>query len=258
MGFSIKQVIALFAASVFLIPNIILGQNIHEAITFPNGFNLYAIGYLNYGVGWTFTPTANLKITSLGFYDTNSYQVDIWQSTNQPIATYLFPNIGSPQTTNYQSIAPLTLTAGQNYGITLNVFNQRPGTLYVRLFWEDSTHSNLFAVSPYLNGFESYFGTEETQWSPSGESPFNQSNVIIGPTFKFEVIPPVLNVAFSNSNVMLAWPTNISAFQLQSTPSIGFGADWQAVTNSPSVLNETNIVILPIDSTHRFFRLSGP
>jgi hypothetical protein len=55
-------------------------------------------------------------------------------------------------------------------------------------------------------------------------------------------------------NVTVAWPTNTDTYQLEWRSQVNTG-DWNAVTNTPAVLNGLNTVILPPSSPQRFYQL---
>jgi hypothetical protein len=70
---------------------------------------------------------------------------------------------------------------------------------------------------------------------------------------------PLLEIRRSGSNVELTWPAAETHWLLQGTASLTRGP-WTNVTQSPSVVNGSNVLLQSIGSTPRFFRLAcgGP
>jgi hypothetical protein len=66
---------------------------------------------------------------------------------------------------------------------------------------------------------------------------------------------PVLAIALgANKTVRLSWPVRVEGFTLQSTETI-VPAQWQSVTNAPTVEGDLNVVTIPIGNT-TFFQLA--
>jgi len=75
-----------------------------------------------------------------------------------------------------------------------------------------------------------------------------------GTVFAISLGSPKLTIISSSGNVMLFWPTNDTAFTLQSTTDLA--SPWAAVSQSPVASNGQNSVTLPASGAKRFFRLS--
>ncbi|HWF19109.1 MAG TPA: hypothetical protein VG754_07570, partial [Verrucomicrobiae bacterium] len=72
------------------------------------------------------------------------------------------------------------------------------------------------------------------------------------------ITPPVLlNIALTNSQVLLSWPSTIGNFGLQTTTNLVSQTSWTAATNVPVTNGGTIIVALPVTRTNQFFRLKG-
>jgi len=76
----------------------------------------------NWTLGYEFTANSNMNLTHLGFFDWNqdglaqNHQIGIWDTAGNLLSTATVGN-ADPLTGffRYTPIAPLTLTAGQNY-----------------------------------------------------------------------------------------------------------------------------------------------
>jgi hypothetical protein len=67
-----------------------------------------------------------------------------------------------------------------------------------------------------------------------------------------------LNIARSNSNVVLSWPIDPAGFHLVSTPSLIPPITWTAVAATTVVSNGQNFVTVPSSPGNQFFRLQRP
>ena len=65
------------------------------------------------------------------------------------------------------------------------------------------------------------------------------------------LVPPVLSIQRSGTNVVLTWPTNFTGFNLQTATNLTPPINWSAVSGQYSVTN-------PITDEQRFFRLVHP
>jgi uncharacterized repeat protein (TIGR03803 family) len=70
------------------------------------------------------------------------------------------------------------------------------------------------------------------------------------------IISPQLTITPSGGNVLLAWPTNVLGFNLQSTTNLVSPAVWAVVSPDPVVVNGQYTVTNPIVGTQQFYRLS--
>jgi hypothetical protein len=76
-----------------------------------------------------------------------------------------------------------------------------------------------------------------------------------GTVFSF-LIPPQLTLTPSGGNIVLTWPTNYSAFTLQSSTNLDASSVWTTNLPAPVVVNDQNVVTNPISGTQQFFRLT--
>lgn len=152
-------------------------------------------GYVSQGVGWSFVPTVDIMVTAI---NGTAPEVDFWLGTSQNIGTYNYDGpyqngrfvFGSGAPTNYQSITPLFLYAGQTYYISTQQTNFT-STVNVFFYSLDPANSpNLFNPSPYISQYGSYYLSSDGQWtSTTGPASGNGSVAILGPNFLFQVVP---------------------------------------------------------------------
>jgi hypothetical protein len=148
--------------------------------------------YVNGGVGWTFTPTANILVT--GISSLFAPQVSIWLGTNQILTSFSYTpdanNLGS-----FEPIAPFLLSAGQNYAMSA----QNPNFESAIQFLIGSTAGTglpLVSFSSYLTGFGDFNLSTNGVWTPFPSS--NNTDIVsIGPNFQFQVVPEPSTIAFS-------------------------------------------------------------
>jgi len=158
-------------------------------------FGPYVVGYFNGGVGWTFTPTADLLVTGVSSF--SAPQVSIWLGTNQVLASYPVANADG----SFETISPLVLLAGQDYAIS----TQNTNFSSVIFFQVGSTTGTVFplvSVSSYLTGFGDFNLTTNEQWTPF-DSTENTDIISLGPNFQFQVVPEPGVVALSILGLLL-------------------------------------------------------
>ena len=69
------------------------------------------------------------------------------------------------------------------------------------------------------------------------------------------VASPELTITSSGPTVILTWPTNASAFTLQSTSNLVSSPFWTTVSPAPVVVNGQKTATNLISDTQRFYRL---
>lgn len=165
------------------------GQSTMDAVSFGGGsdgtFNQPLNGYIvGFGVGWSFVPTTDLLVTGIS---ARSPQLSLWQSTNQPFATFTIS--GSAYV--FEPIVPLLLTGGQSYFISC----QNPGFTGTVLFsvYSQSGVDNIsrFTSSPYISQVANYRVSADGQRSLA--TPDNSEFLLYGPNFQFQVVPEPSN-----------------------------------------------------------------
>jgi hypothetical protein len=196
------------------------------------------------GDGWTFTPTENLLVTAIDSF--SGTQISFWQGTNQILQSFDYTGT----TYSFQPIAPLLLSAGQNYSIS----TQNPDFTSTVDFVLDGD----FSSSPYLADIGNYTLSPSGQWSAFPSDAMDI--VLIGPNFQFQVVPPpMLNISASTDILTLSWVTPSTNYVLQENSDLTT-TNWVTLTNTP-VLNLTNFqnqVTLSPSKSSGFYRLAIP
>ena len=235
-----------------------------DALSFPNGPGSGMVYFGPAGAGWSFVPTANLLVSSVGYLaadggggDPNAV-VAIWAGTNQVIASYTGITDPFAQSGDIISAAvpPFLLVAGRQYAVTVYSAPLATST------WSGSWHDNLgfgdpFEVAAELSQYQAWQLSQSGSFAPLDPTPANnQQELWLGPTFTYEVtLRPLLNIApTSGSNMVLTWPTNATGFVLQSSALVQ--GTYSDVTNSPVVNGVNYSTTLPATNAAAFFRLA--
>ena len=83
---------------------------------------------------------------------------------------------------------------------------------------------------------------------------YNGGNAGYGTVFSISLPTPKMFITHSGSNLVMAWPTNLLNFTLQSTTNLD--PVWSPVSLSPVIINGQNVVTNPISGApQQFFRL---
>jgi hypothetical protein len=67
--------------------------------------------------------------------------------------------------------------------------------------------------------------------------------------------PVRLSASLAGANVVISWPGSAALLQLQSSPVLGSGASWSAVTQTPVTVGNITTVQVPISGAQQSFRL---
>ena len=67
--------------------------------------------------------------------------------------------------------------------------------------------------------------------------------------------PPVVQIKKQGGSVIISWPASATGYSLTGSAVLGAGALWQSAGGTPTVLNGTNQVTIPITNSVQFFRL---
>lgn len=241
-----------------------------DALTFPFGAGSDISGNASGGYGWSFVPTTNLVITSVGYLNLSGVAggdpnivVTIWSGTNTVLTS--FTGITNPAANDasiiYTTIAPLSLTHGQPYAIT--AYTAPLASSLTAFAFLDSTGTitpYTFMVAPELGQYQCQQLSPGGTLSPAFPNPTqNSQSLFLGPIFTYEISTPrpLLKIAAAaNQTVQLAWPTNAAGFALQR--SLAVTGTYVAVTNVPSVVGTNYLTTLPSTNATGFFRLARP
>lgn len=160
-------------------------------------FNLPGVaGYTANGVGWSFVPNSDLLVTGIS---ATAPQVSFWQGESQLLAAYIYAgpygSLVTGPSTNFQSIQPLLLSAGQKYFISAQSSNFATSTaLFV--YSRNGAGSPPpygpppFATSSDIIDFASYYLYPNGQWSsPVTPASDNINYALLGPNFQYQVVP---------------------------------------------------------------------
>jgi hypothetical protein len=237
-----------------------------EALSFPTGpgSGIAESGFG--GAGWSFVPTTNLLVTSVGYLVTDNGGGDpnavvaIWAGTNSVIASYTGITDPSAQPGDIISAAvpSLPLAAGQPYTITVYSSPLALSTWYgARLDNSGQFVDAPFEVAAELSQYEAWRLNRNNTFTPLIPDPgLNQQMLWLGPTFTYTVgsPPPRLTIAHPTADsVSLTWPTNAVGFVLQGSALVQ-GA-YSNVTNAPGVSGTNYSTTLPATNAAAFFRL---
>lgn len=81
-----------------------------------------------------------------------------------------------------------------------------------------------------------------------------------GPTFNVFVLLPrlvQLRTTVANGQVRISWPSQPGQWMLQSTSSLSSDSAWTAVTNAPTAVGDSFVVIMPMTASSGFYRLQA-
>jgi hypothetical protein len=237
------------------------------ALTFPDGGSGIS-GTLSGGVGWSFVPTTNITLTSVGYLDlaepggNPNVVVTLWSGTTNVLASYTgITDPLAPQSSIVTgAIPPLTLTAGKTYTITAHLAPLASSQIAAELYDNAGDYGyNPFEVAPQLSQFRGVLLGQNGVISPVFSPPDDQVVFYLGPTFSFVTgapLPTLQIQAMAAQTVQLSWSTNAAGFSLQRAPAVT--GPYTAVTNVPAVSGANYITTLPATNAGGYFRLSQP
>ena len=131
------------------------------------------------------------------------------------------------------------------------------------LFLYDAASSNLVTCSTSLvDNVEHIFlpvlpaGRYDLQVLKQGST--NQISKSENYALAFEIFNLPLSVQPTNGTLVISWPVAPTGFQLLSTTSLSPPTSWTTVTNAVSIVNNQNVVTMPVGGGSQFFRLQRP
>jgi hypothetical protein len=98
-----------------------------------------------------------------------------------------------------------------------------------------------------------YFGIVTIQ----GGTNIFAANNLASPIFEVSLPPATLGIATSSGNLLISWPSPPGDFVLQQNPDLTT-TNWLTVTNTPTMTNFQNLVILSPINAKQFYRLKYP
>lgn len=168
-----------------------------EAI-FNYGNDLSIVGYANGGAGFEFTPNQSISVTSLGYsqtspsslsaYTSGTAQVSIWDSTGDLLSTAVLAETDPIfNQSYYQTVSPVTLTAGVSYFIGAVSAVGTVGTTNppVELWAGNAVNDGSFSVSPDIKYLGVATGANIWEGLQSGTT----TSLLVGPDFQYNVVP---------------------------------------------------------------------
>jgi hypothetical protein len=243
---------------------------------------------VEYVLGYSFTPSANLKVTHVRHYFGD--KVLIWTADGRLLASQ---NVASVPGTWLETAlpAPLVLPAGGTYVVTAH----ENGTEY---FWSENLpaafadgtinqsawdYGEVFparadAVQWYFVDLKYDTNVDSVPVTPVATGNFTNgvwsgyiavlqaaTNVILqasaglghsGASAPFTVLgTPKLAIASSSNSVVLSWPAAASSFHLEEAVTL---SGWNTSSVTPTIVGDRYNVTNALDSNARFYRLRAP
>ena len=206
-------------------------------------------------------PQAKLILSGNTLYGTANWGGTNWDGTVFAVNTdgASFTNLHSFTGTSgegSQPTAELILLGNTLYGTTAGGGNSGNGTVFA-LTINGTDFTNLHRFT----GISSEGSEPEAGLILSANTLFGTTagggNSGNGTVFSLTLpAVPKLTIIPAGTNVILAWPTNTTAFTLQSTTNLVSSTHWSSVFPTPVVMNGQNIVTNSISGEQIFYRLS--
>ena len=98
-----------------------------------------------------------------------------------------------------------------------------------------------------------YLGSVTIQ---GGTNIFAATN-LASPIFEVSLPPAAMGITLSGTNLVLSWPSPPGGFVLQQNADLTT-TNWTAATNTPTIINQQNQVILSPANGNQFYRLEYP
>ncbi len=156
-------------------------------------------------------------------------------------------------TTNFLNNIQITFTnAATNYftADTNVFFSNVPGILLPGETYTDVIFG--IAVNPATPP-GNYSGTVAIQ----GGTNIFDATILSSQTFQISLPAATLAAALSGTNLIISWPSPPGSFVLQQNFNLTT-TNWTATTNTPTITNFQNQVILPPANGNQFYRLKYP
>lgn len=224
------------------------GQTLEMVIQNPLGYHFYRGWDICCYNGTNNNPggvnTAALRTQLFAYYNTQWDVVDNDGDTLTPLDL---------STTGAAGMKfDLTLTSTNTYSVTMTPLSEptnaytQTGTLTATSQTGTGTNTITTTNLPinWIN-FRLYWGVS------SGVSDAYDNFEIS----RMTIAGPQLNIQPAGSAVVLSWPTNAAGYVLESTPTLGPGANWQTNSSVPFVTNGMYVVTNANLGSQQFYRL---
>jgi hypothetical protein len=146
-----------------------------------------------------------------------------------------------------QSTSPLVINSGDSINVALSY---QGGTLNALL--TDSTAATSFSLSTNLN-IPAIVQNNVAYVGFTGSDGGSVSQQLVS-NFSFVSLLPI-SAGVSGANLLLSWPSDSGGYILQQSSVVGLSAVWTPVSGTPTWVNGTNQLSIPILATKQFYRL---
>jgi len=130
-----------------------------------------------------------------------------------------------------------------NFVLLTSVYNPSPGNGSLR---EAITNSAGGILASHVNAIRVVVNTSTYVY---------REFEVDGTPSALATVAPALSISRQGSSVVISWPAAATGFNLTSSTVLGAGASWQPVGGTPTVVNGTNQVTIPVTNSAQFFQL---
>ena len=220
----------------------------------PNSASLG--GYVAGGVGFSFVPSANLRVKKIGYRSAGNYNdpVIYFSSSNNVVGAYDFGyDIGPSNQMAYVDY-PMDLNAGQEYSIGFFDTDLSSSFVLAELYFIPPTGG--FIVAPQLTNYSSFTITTAGVFTN-----FLTNVFLLGANFTFEQAvatprPVFTGIAIAGGNVTLIWESvSNRTYQVEFNTNLNFN-NWNPL--APFVTASSNSATYTetfSDNPQRFYRV---
>jgi len=145
-------------------------------------------GFVNGALGFTFTPTANLSVTEVGFFDNSTYAnplVSFWSDTGSVLTSHTFAAGTSSRLMVYDSFS-FNLNAGVQYSFVLQDGALSSGNT---VLGEVFSHGGGFGIGDFTVASELADYAYQAFDSTGALLDENADAYVKGPNFRYVVVP---------------------------------------------------------------------
>jgi hypothetical protein len=199
---------------------------------------------------WSGDWTVPLQIQSIrrsnaltGYVPERTYlSFDAWVSKLIPFRVRLEYTDSAPSVRDLETyVYPSVVGSFERFVVPLSSLSQT--------FFLGNPPDNPTSFVVYMDGYPS---ATNAMWG------YSSGNVLSIDNVSYYVLPPPLDLkADGAGNLLISWPTNVTGYVLQESPSFR-ATNWSDVVTVPIPTNERNQIILSPTGEFRFYRLRGP